>query len=94
MHCHDNTSAKLQAMLDVLVVLVRGCGVGGVPGEVVREVFPRVVRRALSCNDSAILQVSHSGRSKVTLTPWLLPQNAGECVRAFVATSAEQLAQW
>ena len=44
----------------MLVVIVRGCGVGGVPNEVVQEVFPRVVRRALASDDSAILQVSCS----------------------------------
>lgn len=63
-------------MLDVLVVLVRGCGEGGVPGEIVTEVFPRVVRVAVSSDDCPLLQ------------------NAGECVRAFVAVATEQLAQW
>ena len=63
-------------MLDVLVVLVRGCGERGVPGEVVREVFPRVVHVGVASDDSSLLQ------------------NAGECVRAFVAVATEQLIQW
>lgn len=66
----------LQVVLDVLVVLVRGCGEGRVPGEVVREVFPRVVCVAMASDDCALLQ------------------NAGECVRAFVAMGTEQLVQW
>ena len=60
----------------MLVVLVRGCGEGGVPGELVTEVFPRVVRIAVASDDTALLQ------------------NAGECVRAFVAMAMEQLMRW
>ena len=41
--------------MDVLVHLVRGCGCEG--GVLVTEVFPAVVRRLLSSDDSAILQV-------------------------------------
>ena len=44
----------------MLVLLVRGCGSEGrgLPGELVTEVFPRVVKRVLtSSDDTAILQV-------------------------------------
>ena len=58
------------------MLLVRGCREGGVPGEVVRQVFPRVVRVAMASEDCALLQ------------------NAGECVRAFVAMAMDQLVQW
>ena len=40
----------------MLVVIVRGCGVRGVPNDMVREVFPRVIQRAMASDDSAILQ--------------------------------------
>ena len=43
-------------MLDVLVLLVRGCGLGNVPNEVVREIFPRVVRVGVASDDVAMLQ--------------------------------------
>ncbi len=53
MHC------LVQVALDILVLIVRGCGSveGGVPTEFVTEVFPCVVQRVLSSDDSAILQV-------------------------------------
>ncbi len=41
--------------MDVLVHLVRGCGCEG--GVLVTDVFPAVVQRVLSSEDSAILQV-------------------------------------
>ena len=66
----------VQAMMDVLVLVVRGCGEGGVPCEVVKQVFPRVVCVAMASDDCSLLQ------------------NAGECVRAFVAMAMEQLVQW
>ena len=43
-------------MLDVLVLIVRGCGVGKVPTDVVKEIFPRVVRVGVASDDVAILQ--------------------------------------
>ncbi|CAI8007574.1 Importin-9 [Geodia barretti] len=46
----------LPAVLDVLVLLVRGCGLGNVPNEVVREIFPRVVRVGVASDDVAMLQ--------------------------------------
>ena len=36
--------------------LVRGCGEGKVPAEVVREVFPRVVRVGVASDDVSLLQ--------------------------------------
>ena len=46
-----------QAVLDVLVPLVRGCKVGGLPETFVSEVFPCVVQRVLDSDDSSLLQV-------------------------------------
>lgn len=50
----------IQVALDILVLIVRGCAdvEGGVPAEFVTQVFPCVVQRVLSSEDSAILQVS------------------------------------
>ena len=45
-------------MLDVLVLVVRGCGSAGLPQELVTQVFPRVVQRILASDDSSVLQVS------------------------------------
>ncbi len=45
----------MQAVLDVLVHLVRGCGCEG--GVLVTDVFPAVVQRVLNSDDTAILQV-------------------------------------
>lgn len=44
------------AMLDVLVLVVRGCGSAGLPQELVTQVFPRVVQRILASDDSSVLQ--------------------------------------
>ena len=46
----------VQAVLDVLVLLVRGCGEGNVPSEIVREIFPRVVRLGVVSDDVSLLQ--------------------------------------
>ena len=51
----------LQAVLDVLVPLVRGCKVGGLPETFVSEVFPCVVQRVLDSDDSSLLQVRRRG---------------------------------
>ena len=68
---------RLQAALDVLVLLVRGCGGEGkeVPRELVTECFPRVVKRVLmSSDDTAILQVSGASLSGLTLLVWITVQ--------------------
>ena len=44
-------------MLDVLVLVVRGCGSAGLPQELVTQVFPCVVQRILQSDDSSVLQV-------------------------------------
>ena len=54
----------LQAVLDVLVPLVRGCKVGGLPETFVSEVFPCVVQRVLDSDDSSLLQVRRRGRER------------------------------
>ena len=46
-----------QAVLDVLVPLVRGCKVGGLPETFISDVFPCVVQRVLDSDDSSLLQV-------------------------------------
>ena len=51
-----------QAVLDVLVPLVRGCKVGGLPETFVSEVFPCVVQRVLDSDDSSLLQVRRRRR--------------------------------
>ena len=66
----------VQAVLEVLVLLVRGCGDGKVPAEVVKEIFPRVIRVGVASDDISVIQ------------------NAGECIRSFVAMAMEQLVQW
>ena len=50
----------IQAVLDVLVPIVRGCRGEGheeLRASIVTQVFPTVVQRLLSSDDSAILQV-------------------------------------
>ena len=46
-----------QAVLDVLVPLVRGCESGGLPEVFITDVFPCVVQRVLNSDDSSVLQV-------------------------------------
>ena len=78
--------------------IVRGCRGAGreeLRASIVTQVFPTVVQRVLSSDDSAILQV----QCTITYFPCLrvlnfFRQNGGECIRAFVATAVEQLAEW
>ena len=42
--------------MDVLVLLVRGCGEGKVPKEIITEIFPRVVRVGVASDDVTLLQ--------------------------------------
>ena len=56
MHVH------VQALLDVLVHVVRGCRVGGdnpapLPNAFIDQLFPNVVKRTVDSSDSTILQV-------------------------------------